>query len=189
MRRKRWVGIGLAVLALTAVSLEAASSAVTVTSQTNLNTGSIVVTNLTASALVKTDASKKLVTATDGTDYISPTVTATLTNKRITPRIHTLTDAATVTPDSDSYDGGLLATLSQATQIANPTGTPVNFQKYTLRIKSTTARALTYGAQFRGSADLALPAATSGASLTDYLVFQWNSADSKWDCVGRNFGF
>lgn len=101
----------------------------------------------------------------------------------------TLTDAATVTPAVDDYDGGYLATLSQATQLLNPTGTPVNGQRYVVRIKSTSSRALTYDTQYRGSADLALPAATSGASLTDYLVFMWNSADSKWDLVGRTFGF
>jgi len=113
---------------------------------------------------------------------------------RLAPRVATLTDAATVTPATDSYDGGLLATLSQTTDFINPTGTPVNFQRYILRIKSTTTRSITWtnggsGTQYRGSADLALPSATSGSSLTDYLVFQWNSADSKWDLVGRNFGF
>lgn len=100
-----------------------------------------------------------------------------------------LTDAATVTPTVDDYDGGVLATLSQPTQFLNPTGTPANGQRYVVRIKSTASRALTYDTQYRGSADLALPAATSGASLTDYLVFMWNSADSKWDLVGKTFGF
>ncbi len=102
--------------------------------------------------------------------------------------IETLTDAATVTPDSTNA-GGLLATLSQNTTIANPTGSPSNFQTYKLRIKSTTSRTLTWGSQFRFSVDLPSIAATSGSSLTDYFVFQWNSADSKWDCVGKNFGF
>lgn len=105
------------------------------------------------------------------------------------PTIETLTDAATVTPDSDANDGGILTTLSQATLIANPTGTPDNLQKYTLRIKSTAARALTWGNQFRFSTDIPDPATTSGASLTDYLVFLRNTADSKWDCVGKTFGF
>ena len=104
-------------------------------------------------------------------------------------RVETLTDAATVTPVSDSYDGGLLATVSQTTTIANPTGTPGNFQRYTLRMKSTSARTLAWGAQFRSSSDMPAPATTSGASLTDYMTFQWNSADSKWDCLGKNFGF
>jgi hypothetical protein len=100
-----------------------------------------------------------------------------------------LTDAATVTPSVDDYDGGILATLSQATQLLNPTGTPANGQRYVVRIKSTVSRALTYDTQYRGSLELPLPAATSGASLTDYLVFMWNTADSKWDLVGKTFGF
>lgn len=125
-----------------------------------------------------------------GTDtYVGRATTDTLTNKRVTARVETLTDAATVTPASDSNDGGKLTALSQASQIANPTGTPTAFQRYILRIKSTTARALTYGSQFRGSVDLPLPSVTSGSSLTDYLVFQWNADDTKWDLVGKNFGF
>lgn len=103
--------------------------------------------------------------------------------------IATLTDASPVTPNVDGFSGGILTTLSQNTTIANPTGTPVEFQQYTIRVKSTASRTLTFGAQYRGSADNALPAATSGASLTDYLIFKWNVADSKWDFVGRNFGF
>lgn len=121
-------------------------------------------------------------------------LSTTLTNKRITPRIATLTDAATVTPATDAYDGGILTTLSQTTDFLNPTGTPTDGQRYTLRIKSSTTRTITWtnggsGTQYRGSADLALPSATSGSSLTDYLVFIWNAADSKWDLVGRTFGF
>jgi len=100
-----------------------------------------------------------------------------------------LTDAATVTPTVDDYSGGYLATLSQAAQLLNPTGTPANGQRYILRITSSTTRALTYDTQYRGSADLDLPAATSVGGKTDYLTFMWNSAASKWDLVGRTFGF
>jgi hypothetical protein len=103
-------------------------------------------------------------------------------------RIETLTDAATVTPAAGN-DGGLLTTLSQSTTIANPTGTPVNFQRYVLRIESASAQTLSFGAQFRWSTDMPAVVATSGSGLTDYLVFQWNSTDSKWDVVGKNFGF
>jgi hypothetical protein len=110
-------------------------------------------------------------------------------NGAISKRVATLTDAATVTPNSDTADAGILTTLSQATTIANPTGSPYNMQQYQLRIKSTTARALTWGNQFRGSNDLPLPAITSGNSKTDYFGFEWNSADSKWDIMALNRGF
>lgn len=112
-----------------------------------------------------------------------------LDTKALKSNIAALTDAATVTPNIDGYTGGKLLTLSQATQFLNPSGTPVDGQEYTVRIKSTAIRALTYDTQYRGSADLALPAATSGSSLTDYIRFKWNAADSKWDVIGRNFGF
>lgn len=105
------------------------------------------------------------------------------------PSVATLTDAATVTPAVGSSTGGILTTLSQTTTFANPTGTPVDHQKYTLRIKSATARSISFGSQYRWSADLPAVAATSGSGLTDYLIFQWNAADSKWDAVGKNFGF
>ena len=115
--------------------------------------------------------------------------TETLTNKRNTKRVQTLTDAATVTPDSDSFDGGKLTSLSQDSTIANPTGTPTAFQQYTLRVKSTSPRALTFGSQYRGGNDIALPASTTGSSKTDYLGFQWNSDDSKWDLIAIARGY
>jgi hypothetical protein len=103
-------------------------------------------------------------------------------------KVETLTDAATVTP-SAANNGGKLLTLSQATQIANPSGSPTAFQQYILRIKSTTARALTWGTQFRSGADVLLPTTTTGGGLTDYFGFQWNSDDSKWDILSKVTGY
>ncbi len=122
-------------------------------------------------------------------DATKNSATATLTNKRITKRIATLTDAATVTPDIDSYDGGKLLTVSQTTTFANPTGTPTAFQQYMLRIKSTSAQTLAFGTQYRTGTDMALPTTTTGSSKTDYFGFQWNSDDSKWDLVAVARGF
>lgn len=113
----------------------------------------------------------------------------TLTNKRITKRVATLTDAATVTPDVDSFDGGKLTSLSQTTVFANPTGTPTAFQQYMLRVKSTSAQAISFGSQYRGGTDIALPTTTSGSSKTDYYGFQYNSDDTKWDLVAAARGF
>ena len=121
--------------------------------------------------------------------FIDPSSAQTLTNKRITLRVVTLTDAATVTPNADTTDIGLLLTLSQATQIANPTGAPTDGQRLSLRIKSTTARALTYGAQFRGGTDIALLASTTGGSKTDYLGFIFNAADTTWDFTATTRGY
>lgn len=125
-----------------------------------------------------------------GTDtYVGRATTDTLTNKRITRRVVALTDAATVTPNSDTTDIGRLATLSQATQLVNPSGTPTAEQVLEITIKSTSSRALTYDTQYKGSDDQPLPASTTGSSKWDRFKFQWNADDSKWELVGKNFGF
>lgn len=156
--------------------------------------GKVVLANATSGTITLSPPTGALgtvtVTVPASTDTLVAKATVdTLTNKRVTPRVASLADAATVTPDIDTYDGGLLATLSQTTTLANPTGTPTDFQRYTVRIKSTTARTLAFGNQFRFSTDLPVPATTTGSSLTDYMAFQWNAADSKWDMVAKNFGF
>lgn len=82
-----------------------------------------------------------------------------------------------------SYDRWTVAALTQAATIANPTGTPVSGQLLELRIKSAAAQTLSFGSQFRAGTDLALPTTTTGSSKTDYMGFEWNSADSKWDLI------
>lgn len=135
------------------------------------------------------DTSSEINSLTTDDDFATLTGSQTLTNKKITPRVQSLTDAATVTPDLDLYDGGVLLTLSQTTTIANATGTIVNGKTYWIRIKSTTARALSLGTMYRGSSDLALPSTTSGGGLTDYFLFIGNTADSKLDLLAQTKGF
>lgn len=111
--------------------------------------------------------------------------TETLTNKRINPRSATIADAATITVASDSTDFYSITALAQTATFAAPTGTPVDGQKITVRVKDNgTARSLSWNAIFRGSLDLALPTVTI-AGKTMYLGFIYNSADFKWDMVAR----
>ncbi len=142
-----------------------------------------------ATATTAAAATNTTQVATTAYAFAERTNTATLTNKRITPRVVSLTDAATVTPASDSTDLGVLTSLSQTTTIANPTGTPTDGQELTLRIKSSAARTLSFGGQYRGGNDIVLPATTTGASLTDYFKFRYNSADTKWDLIGKTTGY
>ena len=112
----------------------------------------------------------------------------TLTNKRINPRVVTLTDAATITPNIDTTDVGVLTSLSQNSTFANPTGTPVTGQGLILRITSTTTRTLTFGSNYEASTTLILPTATTGSSVEDYIGFRYNSTSSKFVIVASTIG-
>ena len=98
------------------------------------------------------------------------------------PTITTLTDAATVTPNVDTTTIGILNSLSQNATIANPTGTPVNYQELVLRITSASIRRIVWGSAYAGL----LPNTTSGGGIEDYFYFRFNSLDNKFDLVSSN---
>lgn len=107
---------------------------------------------------------------------------ATLTNKRITKRVVSTADTATLTIDSDSYDGAVVSALAQAMTIAAPTGTPTLMQSLIIRIKDNgTARALTWNAAFV-AVGVTLPT-TTVISKVVYVGCIWNATTSKWDCI------
>jgi len=163
-----------------AISSKADTSALTSHTSNTSNPHSVTASQVGLGNVNNTsDANKPVSTATQ---------TALDLKKSIAPRVEVLTDAATVTPNMGTSDAGYLASLSQTTTIANPTGSPSNFQQYTLRIKSTSTQTLSWGSQYRGSDDMALPTTTSGSSKTDFLTFVWNAQDTKIELVGKNFG-
>lgn len=120
------------------------------------------------------------------TTLVGIDTTQTLTNKRVTPRIGTVADAATITPTSDTSDQYNVTALAQAATIASPSGTPTDGQKLVLRIKDNgTARALTWTTGVSGSyraVGVTLPT-TTVISKTVYIGCIWNAADSRWDAV------
>ena len=103
-------------------------------------------------------------------------------------RAVTLTDAATVTPNSATTDIGLLTSLSQATTFANPTGTPTDGQLLQIRVTSTVSRTISFGTAYQGASSLGLPVNTTGGSKEDYIAFRYNSIDAKWDLIGTTIG-
>ena len=98
------------------------------------------------------------------------------------PTITTLTDAPTVTPNVDTTTIGILLSLSQNTTIANPIGTPVNYQELVLRIASSSIRRIFWGSAYAGL----LPNTTSGGGIEDYFYFRFNSLDNRFDLVQTN---
>lgn len=97
-------------------------------------------------------------------------------------RVQTVTDAATITPNTDSNDSVDITAIAQNFTIANPTGTPSNFKMLVIRILDNgTGRTITFGNQYRAMGN-ALPTTTI-ASKYMILGFFWNTTDSKWDLV------
>jgi hypothetical protein len=115
-------------------------------------------------------------------DATKNAATVTLTNKRITKRVFSTADTATLTIASDDYDGAKVTALAQAMTIAAPTGTPTAMQPLIIRILDNgTARALTWDAAFR-AIGVTLPT-TTVISKTVYVGVMWNSDASKWDAI------
>jgi hypothetical protein len=111
--------------------------------------------------------------------------TQTFTNKRVTPRIGTVADAATITPTGDDSDQYNVTALAQAATIAAPSGTPTNGQRLVLRIKDNgTGRVLTWttsSGAYR-AIGTTLPITTI-ANKTVYVGCIYNEADTFWDVV------
>lgn len=104
-------------------------------------------------------------------------------------RVVALTDAATVTPNGDTTDIGVLTSLSQTTTIANPSGTPVQQQQLEIMITSASSQTLSFGAIYSGSTAVPLPTATTGSGKTDHIGFRYNATSSKWECLATSFGY
>lgn len=97
------------------------------------------------------------------------------------PSVQTVTSTATVTP---TFGNDLVTITAQAAAltIANPTGTAIPGLGLVIRIKDNgTARAITWGSQYRGIG-VNLPATTT-AGKTTYVAMIYNSTDTTWDVV------
>lgn len=122
--------------------------------------------------------------ATWETPSVSADSTTTFTNKRITPRITTITSHATPTINTDNCDAVTITAQAEAitSMTTNLSGTPTNFQKLIIRIKDNgTARAITWGASFEAKG-VALPTTTVLSKVLT-VGFIYDTVTSKWGCV------
>jgi hypothetical protein len=137
--------------------------------------------------LAGTDATTMTFPASSDT-VVTLAATQHLTNKRLDPRVTSTASTATLTPSWDNDDIDIITAQAAALTIANGTGTPVQGQMILIRIKDNgTARAIAYGTQYRAG-NIALPTTTI-LSKTLYLLFGWNSTDTKADLLAYNDSF
>lgn len=108
--------------------------------------------------------------------------TQTLTNKRITSRIVSVTSASTITPDANATDQYVVTAQAVALTVAAPTGTPTDGQKLIFRIEgSGTAQTITWNSTYR-AVGITLPTTTAvGKAL--YVGAIYNSQDTFWDII------
>ena len=136
------------------------------------------VSELTADRIV----TLPLLTAAD--QFTFDAFTTTLTNKRITKRVDTVTSAAAPAINQDTTD--IFTITAQAEAITSMTtgltGTPTTGQGLIIRIKDNgTARAITWGAKF-ASRGATLPTTTVLGKYT-YVGLIYNEVAVLWDCV------
>lgn len=108
----------------------------------------------------------------------------TLTNKRITPRVYSAANNASLTPEKDTYDIFHLTAMSANTTINNKsTTTYADGDQIRFRfLDNGTARTLTWGTDYVAKGGIALPSTTVlGKNLE--LGFEYNSNLAKMNLL------
>lgn len=132
-------------------------------------------------SLTKSDVSLGNVDNTS--DATKNSATATLTNKRVTPRVSTITTSATPSINTDNVEiFGITALAGNITSFTtNLSGTPTDGQKLIIYIVGASVRTIAWGSSFEAGPST-LPTITVAAKRLD-IGFLWNASTSKWRCM------
>lgn len=116
---------------------------------------------------------------------------ATTITANVKARVVVVTGTSTLSVNADTTDIATHSNTQNAGSGLNitATGTPSDGQKLIVRIVSVNSLTLTWNSIFAGSADLVLPAASTGSNKYDYMGFIYNATASKWQILAKNFGF
>ena len=160
-------------------------------------TGSQTLTNKTLTTPVISSISNTgtvtLPTATD--TLVGRATTDTLTNKRVTRRVSTITPSSNhYAINSDTTDVAL-CTLAATNTIDAPSGTPTDGQQLTLVLiqDGSGSRTVTWTTGSSGNysfgTDIPAPTLTTTASKRDFIGFTWSADLSRWCCTSVVRGF
>ena len=122
-------------------------------------------------------------------DSVTLSNTVTLTNKRITKRVVTVTQAAEPTMNTNNGDIFIITGLAQAitSMTTNLTTNPNNGDMFELRVTDNgTSRAITLGSGFLGTANNSIAALATTINKTEYLLFRYTQVLNVWELVARD---
>jgi len=106
---------------------------------------------------------------------------------RLERTISSTTSAASITPDTDTYDTYKLTAQAAALSIVNPTGSAYDMQELLIYIKDNgTARALSFGTIYSGIMSALPTTTTAGKQMILYFVY--NSTTVKWELINKAMG-
>jgi hypothetical protein len=133
---------------------------------------------LTAKAVPDGADSVAIVNSADATKTYKTTIRGVTAQK-----LATVASSATPTPNADTTDFYTVTALAEAATFGAPTGTPVQGQRLTIRIKDDgTARALGWNAIFV-PVGVVKPSTTVISKLL-YVFCIYNATSSQWDMLG-----
>jgi regulation of enolase protein 1 (concanavalin A-like superfamily) len=144
------------------------------------------------------DATDSLLKKADVTDFIS-TITAasttTFTNKRITKRVTTLTDAATIAINCDNMDMGRV-TLTASRTLGTPTGTPTDGQPLLVEVVqggsgsyTLTAESVSTAGSYRFGSDVTGFVLSTAVGKKDLILLTYLSDITGWAIVSMSKGY
>lgn len=101
---------------------------------------------------------------------------------RINPRVVTVTDAASITPDLSAGDQYNVTALAQTLTINAPIGSPVDGNKLIIRILDNgTSRSLSWNGTYT-AIGVTIPSSTTSNKML-YVGCIYNSANTRWDVI------
>jgi len=191
------ISVGTGLLFSTGTLSNSGVTSFTSSSGLSTNTSATGAVSVTNTAPMTYPSGSGIAVVTSGTSWgttltapsgaiVGTTDTQTLTNKRITSRVTSITGAAggTITPTSDASDQYNITALGATASFAVPSGTPTDGQKLSIRIYSAAAQTISWTTTSTGYRVIGttLPT-TTGVGKTYYVGCVWNAADSFWDVV------
>lgn len=153
----------------------------------NVANGNAVITHSSGIFTVSTGDLRVTTAGTNTASVVTNGGTQTLTNKRVTKRVQSVTNAATITPNADSDDVVDITAIAQDFTLANPSGTPTNMQLMEICIKDNgTGRAITYGSDYAEHGFTKKATTTASKNLSQ--LWQWRTANgiNKWLLMAQN---